>query len=86
MKIILFGADWCIPCQGFKPVFKEIMKEVEGVEFEIVNVDLEPELRSKYRVMSVPTIIVLEDEQLTGRLVGVYPKDFIIEKIMKGDW
>ena len=83
MKVMLFGASWCEPCKALKPTFAEIMDEVAGVEFEYIDVDGNAELRRKYKVMSVPTMIFERDGEVVDRLVGLQPKDRIIEKMFE---
>lgn len=57
------------------PILEEIEKELEGkIEVEKINVDENQEKASKYGVMSIPTYIVLKDNQEVGRKIGVTAK------------
>ena len=58
-----FSASWCGPCKMFKPVVNELIQE--GHPIEIIDVDENQELAQQYQVMSVPTIVVEENGQVT---------------------
>ena len=70
-----FWADWCGPCRMVAPTIEEIAKETEGVKVGKINVDEESELAAKYRIMSIPTIVVLKDGKVSATAVGVRPKN-----------
>ena len=84
MKVIDFYADWCGPCQMMKPVLEEVEKEHPEVKFEAINVDENQELAEKYGVMSIPTLIVVDDEdKIRETLVGMKTKADIEKAISK---
>lgn len=84
MKVLDFYADWCGPCQMLKPVLEQIEKEHPEVEFEAINIDEQQEMAEKYNVMSIPTLIVLDDKgEIRDTLVGLKPKAEI-EKAIAG--
>ena len=74
-----FFAVWCGPCKMIAPVLDEIAAEREDIKVCKVNVDEEPELASKYQVMSIPTLIVMEKGEVKNKAVGVRPKEEILE-------
>ncbi len=53
-----FTAPWCGPCKMFKPVVHEVI--AEGYDIEEINVDDDQATATKYGIMSVPTILILE--------------------------
>ena len=72
MKVLDFYADWCGPCQMMKPVLEEVEKEHPEIEFEAINIDEKQELAEKYEVMSIPTLIVIDDDgKIRDTLVGI---------------
>lgn len=80
--LIDFWAPWCGPCKMLSPVIDEIAKELEGkVKVTKVNIDEEPELASQFRVMSIPTLVVLKDGVPTTGAVGVRSKEAILKML-----
>ncbi|MBI2667470.1 thioredoxin [Candidatus Woesearchaeota archaeon] len=81
-KIIIdFWADWCYPCKEMSPLFEEISKEIKGLKFAKIDVDEEPEIASRFGVMSIPTFLLLKDGKEVKRFVGVMAKSSLKEKI-----
>ena len=72
-------ADWCGPCKMVAPIVAEIAEERTDITVGKINVDECPELAVKYRVASIPTLIVFNNGQETDRIVGYRPKDAILE-------
>ncbi len=73
--LIDFWADWCGPCKMFAPVFDEVAAELEGKAIVgKINVDEEPDLARAYRVMSIPTLVVVKDGEVVKRNVGALSK------------
>lgn len=69
--LIDFYADWCMPCKMFAPILADVAEEYEGkVKIVKVNIDHSPELAQKYFVMSIPTLKLLDGEELKGSFVG----------------
>ena len=74
-----FWASWCGPCRMVSPIVDEIAAENPDKKVGKVNVDEEPELASKFDVMSIPTLPVFEDGELVNRAVGARPKEMILD-------
>lgn len=76
IKVIDFYADWCGPCQVMKPVMAEVEKQFEGkAEFEQVDVEANGALAAQFGVMSIPTFVILKDNEEVARRMGAMPKD-----------
>ena len=75
--LVDFWASWCGPCRMLGPVIDELASEADGYRVGKVNVDEEPELSSAFQVMSIPTVIVLKNGNVTGKSIGVRPREDI---------
>ena len=73
-----FFASWCGPCRMVGPILEEIAAERPDIKVCKVNVDEEPELASKFRVMSIPTLVVVKDGKVVNQSVGAKPKAQIL--------
>ena len=72
-----FWASWCGPCRMVSPIVDEIAEERTDVKVGKINVDEQPELASSFRVMSIPTLLVMKDGKIANQSVGARPKDQI---------
>lgn len=79
--LIDFYADWCGPCRMLGPVIDEIAEEATNFKVGKVNIDEQPELATKYQVMSVPTLVVIKNGEVANRVTGVTPKQKILDMI-----
>lgn len=77
--LIDFFADWCGPCKMLSPIVDEIAQESEDIKVVKINVDESPDIAMDYRVMSIPTLIVIKDGQEKARSVGFVEKSKILE-------
>lgn len=81
--LVDFWAAWCGPCKMLAPIVEEIAKEYKDtVKVGKINVDEQPELASKFSIMSIPTIMIFKNGSVTDTLIGFNPKESI-EKLIK---
>lgn len=72
LVLIDFYADWCGPCKMMSPIIDEIAEEVgDKIKVGKINVDENQELAMEYEVMSIPTIIILQNGEVKNSFVGV---------------
>lgn len=82
-----FYADWCGPCKMMAPVVEKLAEKYEGkLKVGKCNVDEENELAGRYRVMSIPTMIIFVNGEVRETIVGAVSQtelDNVIEKNVK---
>lgn len=79
--LIDFYADWCGPCRIMSPIIDEIAEETDSIKVGKINVDENPDLAMEYDVMSIPTIVIIKNGEVSKTFVGVRDKNEILEAI-----
>ena len=74
-----FWASWCGPCQMVSPVLEQIAEENDSIRVGKVNVDEQPELTMQFRVVSIPTLVVMKGGEEANRMVGAASKSEILD-------
>ena len=73
-----FWAPWCGPCRMVSPILEEIAAERPDIKVCKVNVDEEFDLAGQYKVVSIPTLMVLNNGIVEDRALGASPKKQIL--------
>ena len=73
-----FWAPWCGPCRMVVPIVEEIARERNDIKVGKVNVDEQPELASRFGVVSIPTLVVMKHGQIVDQAIGARPKNAIL--------
>ena len=73
-----FWATWCGPCRMVSPIVDEIAEERDDIKVGKINVDEQGELAQKFRIVSIPTLVVMKDGQIANKAVGAMPKEDIL--------
>jgi len=74
-----FWATWCGPCQAFGPIFAAVAEEIDTAKFGKVNVDEQMDLARRFRVMSIPTLVLMKNGQPLQTVVGMRNQEGIKE-------
>ena len=75
--LVDFSATWCGPCQMMGPVLEQLSAEYEGK----VDIDESMDLAQKYRIMSVPNMIIFKDGAPVDAVIGAVPANHLKEKL-----
>ncbi|MCX8130390.1 MAG: thioredoxin [Clostridia bacterium] len=74
--LVDFWAQWCGPCRAVSPIMDELANEYDGrAKVAKVNVDEQGELAEKFRVMSIPTVMLFKDGQMVEKIIGARSKN-----------
>ncbi len=76
-----FWAPWCGPCRMVVPIMEEIARERADIKVGKVNVDEQPELASRFGVMSIPMLVVMKEGKIVNQALGARPKNAILSML-----
>lgn len=84
LTLVDFWAEWCGPCQAMNPILQDFAWEVEGkMKVGKVNVDENPGLAQQFRIMSIPTLVVMKDGKPVDMVVGLQQKENLQQLLEK---
>jgi thioredoxin 1 len=75
-KILRFTASWCQPCKTMTAMLEEIKP---NIYFEVVDVDVHPDVAMEFGIRSVPTLIMMDETIEMKRLTGIKTKEQLTE-------
>lgn len=82
VSLIDFGAQRCPPCRMMEPVVEELSQDFDGkAMIAQVDVDQSQDLANLFGIRSIPTMVIFKDGKPVDALVGVHPKQTLMEKI-----
>ncbi|MBO5322779.1 MAG: thioredoxin [Oscillospiraceae bacterium] len=74
-----FFATWCGPCRMVGPILEEIAQENESIKVCKIDVDQDPELANRFKVTSIPLLVVMQGGKVVNQALGAKPKDQILK-------
>jgi len=82
--LVDFWADWCGPCKTMQPMLEELSDLMDGkVQFVKLNVDKARNIAIRYRIQSVPTLLVFQEGRPIDSITGVPPRYNLVSRIEK---
>lgn len=81
VSMVDFYADWCGPCKMLSPVVEMVSEERPDVTVFKIDVDKAPDLAAKYKVFSIPFVMVFKDGELYKKSVGAVSKNELLSML-----
>ena len=72
--VVDFGANSCGPCKSLVPILDEVVEEDPSKKIVKVDIDEQEELAAKYKIMSVPTLLVFRNGEIIDKSIGLIQK------------
>ena len=80
--LVDFWAEWCGPCRMMNPILEEFAAAHDGrINVVKLNVDENPEAAARFKVLSIPTMLVFQDGQVVKQMVGAMSRQRLDEAL-----
>ena len=76
-----FWAEWCGPCRTFGPIYESVSEKHPDIVFGKVDTEAEQQLAAQFRIMSIPTLMILRDKVVLFSQPGVLPAEALEDLI-----
>lgn len=82
--LVDFYATWCGPCQQQAPIIEELTREYDGkVKIGKLDVDEAGKIAEKYRIMSIPTLLLFNNGEPVQSMTGFQSKEKLKQELEK---
>ncbi|MDD6340634.1 MAG: thioredoxin [Butyrivibrio sp.] len=71
VTVVDFSATWCGPCKMMAPVFDSASEKHKDIKFGKIDIDSDMDIAMKYKVMSVPTLVLFRDGEVADKSIGL---------------
>jgi thioredoxin 1 len=83
LTIVDLWAEWCTPCKNLAPILDQIATAYRGqIKVTKLDVDTNPATPGQYGVTGIPTLLVFKGGELVQTIVGLLPKDRLLDKLL----
>lgn len=79
--LVDFWAPWCGPCRMMEPVLKEMASEYDAITVGKLNVDDNPQVATRFDILSIPTLLMFKDGQVVKKIVGARSKKQLVDEL-----
>ena len=83
LTLVDFSASWCMPCKMFKPIVEEFAEKDKSIQVFGVDIDEEEEIAMRYRIFSVPTLLLFKNGEKIDTSVGLLTYDDLVDFVNK---
>ena len=83
LVLVDFWATWCGPCQKQGPIVEQLAEELSDVKVGKLDVDVAGAIAERYNIMSIPTIMVFKNGEVSAKAVGLQDKEGLLNLIQQ---
>jgi len=74
-EILYFSSTSCVPCQTLSPIVESLSNQIN---YRKIDVNQNPDMSIKYGIRNIPTLVLVENGEVKGKIVGIHSKENIL--------